>query len=139
MDYLTNDTDLTAVADAIREKGGTSAALSWPQGYVAAIGAISGGGGGSSERFITPSIPQYAMDNCYIKLANYNYATIRMVGDVGGVMRISTNNHYYLSSLTNAETGDAVPYTTVSEGSRGGEYTFTMPDADVTYKLYYND
>lgn len=44
--YLTNDTDLTAVADAIREKGGTSEALAWPQGYVDAIGAISGGGGG---------------------------------------------------------------------------------------------
>lgn len=44
-DYLTTDADLTAVADAIREKGGTSAALEWPQGYVDAIGAISGGGG----------------------------------------------------------------------------------------------
>lgn len=43
MDYLTNDTDLTAVADAIREKGGTSAALEWPSGYMDAIGAISGG------------------------------------------------------------------------------------------------
>lgn len=42
MDYLTNDTDLTAVADAIREKGGTSAALVWPSGYVDAIGDISG-------------------------------------------------------------------------------------------------
>jgi hypothetical protein len=44
-DYLTTDTDLTAVADAIREKGGTSAALVWPQGYVDAIGAIESGGG----------------------------------------------------------------------------------------------
>ena len=43
-DYLTTDTDLTAVANAIREKGGTSAALVWPSGYVDAIGAISGGG-----------------------------------------------------------------------------------------------
>lgn len=48
MDYLTNDTDLTAVADAIREKGGTSAALVWPSGYVDAIGAIESGGGGAA-------------------------------------------------------------------------------------------
>ena len=41
-DYLTNGTDLTAVADAIREKGGTASALTWPTGYVDAIGAISG-------------------------------------------------------------------------------------------------
>lgn len=44
--YLTTDTDLNAVADAIRTKGGTSGPLSFPQGFVDAIGAISGGGGG---------------------------------------------------------------------------------------------
>ena len=49
MDYLTNDTDLTAVADAIREKGGTNAALEWPSGYVDAIDAIETGGGGSTS------------------------------------------------------------------------------------------
>lgn len=43
--YLTTDTDLTAVADAIRTKGGTSAALSFPTGFVDAIQAISGGSG----------------------------------------------------------------------------------------------
>lgn len=39
-DYLTNDTDLQAVADAIRDKGGTSAPLTYPDGFVSAIGAI---------------------------------------------------------------------------------------------------
>lgn len=39
-DYLTNDTDLQAVADAIRDKGGTSVPLTYPDGFVAAIGAI---------------------------------------------------------------------------------------------------
>lgn len=39
-DYLTNDTDLKAVADAIRDKGGTSAPLTYPDGFVSAIGAI---------------------------------------------------------------------------------------------------
>lgn len=43
-DYLVTDTELTDVADAIREKGGTSALLEWPDEYVDAIGAISGGG-----------------------------------------------------------------------------------------------
>jgi len=40
-DYLTTDTDLTAVADAIRAKGGTSAALTYPDEFVSAIGAIT--------------------------------------------------------------------------------------------------
>lgn len=39
-EYLTNDTDLKKVADAIRTKGGTSAALKYPDGFTSAIGAI---------------------------------------------------------------------------------------------------
>jgi len=46
-DYLTNDTDLTSVADAIRAKGGTSASLTYPTGFVSAIQAIPTGGGGT--------------------------------------------------------------------------------------------
>lgn len=38
--YLTNDEDLTSVADAIREKGGTSAALTYPSEFISAIAAI---------------------------------------------------------------------------------------------------
>lgn len=42
--YLTNDTELSSVANAIRTKGGTSADLVYPDGFVSAIGAISSGG-----------------------------------------------------------------------------------------------
>ena len=42
-EYLTNSTDLTKVANAIREKGGTSEALQYPDGFVAAIGEITTG------------------------------------------------------------------------------------------------
>ena len=44
-EYLTNTTDLTKVASAIREKGGTSASLVYPDGFVTAIQAIQTGGG----------------------------------------------------------------------------------------------
>lgn len=40
-DYLTNDTDLKKVADAIRAKGGTTAPLVFPDGFSAAVEAIS--------------------------------------------------------------------------------------------------
>lgn len=46
-DYLTTDTELTSVANAIRAKGGTSAALTYPAGFVTAIEAIPTGGGGN--------------------------------------------------------------------------------------------
>ena len=42
-EYLTNTTDLTKVASAIREKGGTSASLVYPDGFVIAIRAIQTG------------------------------------------------------------------------------------------------
>lgn len=39
------NTDLTSVANAIRTKGGTSASLAFPSGFVSAIAAIPSGGG----------------------------------------------------------------------------------------------
>lgn len=42
-EYLTNTTDLTKVASAIREKGGTSDSLVYPDGFVTAIQAIQVG------------------------------------------------------------------------------------------------
>lgn len=42
-EYLTNTTDLTKVASAIREKGSTSAPLVYPDGFVTAIQAIQTG------------------------------------------------------------------------------------------------
>ena len=52
------DADLTSVANAIRTKGGTSASLAFPAGFVSAIAAIPSGGGGSwdvAAGTITPS------------------------------------------------------------------------------------
>ena len=37
IDYITTDTDLTAIADAIRVKGGTADPLAFPDGFVTAI------------------------------------------------------------------------------------------------------
>lgn len=57
---LVNDTqldaDLTSVANAIRTKGGTSASLAFPAGFVSAIGAIPTGGNlQSKSKSYTPS------------------------------------------------------------------------------------
>lgn len=50
--YLTTDTELTSVANAIRTKGGTSAALTYPAGFVSAIENIPSGGGSSATEYI---------------------------------------------------------------------------------------
>lgn len=52
------DADLTSVANAIRTKGGTSAALAFPSGFVQAIADIpSGGGGISVDDYFTGAVP----------------------------------------------------------------------------------
>lgn len=43
------NSDLTSIANAIRTKGGTSAQLAFPSGFVSAIGDIPSGGGDSGQ------------------------------------------------------------------------------------------
>lgn len=50
--YLASDTDLTAVANAIRAKGGTSVQLTFPNGFVSAVEAIDTSGGGGGEAVV---------------------------------------------------------------------------------------
>lgn len=52
--YTTTGDELKAVADAIRAKGGTSEQLVYPDGFVSAIGAISG-----AEQIEHADIPDY--------------------------------------------------------------------------------
>ena len=51
------DADLTSVANAIRTKGGTSASLAFPAGFVSAIGDIPTGGGGGIPLLKTITVP----------------------------------------------------------------------------------
>ena len=60
-DYLTTDTELTSIANAIRTKGGTSESLTYPAGFVSAIEAIPTGGGGTPKTVtITLTNPVHA-------------------------------------------------------------------------------
>ena len=51
------DSDLTSVANAIRTKGGTSAQLAFPAGFVSAIGNISAGGDYIAEDWLDKTKP----------------------------------------------------------------------------------
>ena len=52
-DYRATSTEFTAVADAIRIKGGTSAQLTWPNGFVSAVQAIPTGSGVTQPLSVT--------------------------------------------------------------------------------------
>ena len=64
-DYLTTDTELTTVADAIRTKGGTSAALEWPSGFAQAIADIPSGGGVETATVSLYSVGNFAPSHIY--------------------------------------------------------------------------
>ena len=92
--YLTTDSDLTSVANAIRTKGGTTASLVYPTGYVNAINAISGGGGGSvtpnlQQKSITPSETQQTVsaDSGYDGLSTVTVAAITATYVGSGIER----------------------------------------------------
>ena len=53
VEYLTTNIDLKKVANAIRAKGGTTAKLSFPDGFALAINNISTGAPGSNYGLIT--------------------------------------------------------------------------------------
>lgn len=73
------DADLTSVANAIRTKGGTSASLVFPTGFVNAIAAIPTGGGSSFKKLAsqefsvnTTSTSNTSVGNITLDLADYN-------------------------------------------------------------------
>ena len=74
-----DEASLTAVADSIREKGGTTGALAFPDGFVSAVQAIQAGGGETDSSLkdviertaVNPTLPSdltkigdYAFYNC---------------------------------------------------------------------------
>lgn len=97
------DADLTSVANAIRAKGGTSAQLAFPAGFVSAIGAIlTGGGGGNQFTFSSYTLASStsintAINNAAISLVSQNEVLLWNVkgtrqqgsGSIGGKMGIT--------------------------------------------------
>lgn len=99
-EYLTNTADLTAVADAIRAKGGTAAQLVYPSGFVSAIQAIQAGAVEALEWHQCPELVRNYLANVVYdptdystsQIANYAPATAvvsnyKPIGqEAGGVM-----------------------------------------------------
>ena len=75
-EYLTNTTDLTKVASAIREKGGTSDPLVYPDGFVTAIQAIETGGGSGSDELVN-SLVERTISGTYVN------NTVTIIGRYG--------------------------------------------------------
>lgn len=74
VDSAALDAGLTAIANAIREKAGSSDALAFPDAMAAAIAAIEGGGGNVAYGTVTPT----TTGSCVT--LDHNLGTIPTVG-----------------------------------------------------------
>lgn len=92
------ESDLTSVANAIRTKGGTSASLSFPSGFVNAIEAISGGGGGSAifdDINVTEFTATWALNSYNTETVTHN------LGETPDFMLLYPKNRYYPAAQSN--------------------------------------
>lgn len=92
-DYLTTDTELISVANAIRTKGGTSAPLVYPAGFISAIQNIPSGGSGACTKFAV-----YEADS----EGSFTYSSGDMITTsefisvaIGQGIYIDSNSNYY--------------------------------------------
>lgn len=103
-EYLTNDTDLKAVADAIRTKAGSTAQLSFPNGFVTAVNGIQTGSGGGGTCTVTLTCEAsdanlaYFSPDCVLHMGS--------VRDGDNVFQVLQNSpifiwHQYQYALTN--------------------------------------
>lgn len=105
--YVVADSDLTSVADAIRTKGGTSADLSFPSGFVTAIGNISGG---TQPTLITKTIGSNGTYNASSDSADgYSSVTVAVPTSAG--------TQYVTGTFTGDTEGTALAVTIPYAGS----------------------
>lgn len=130
--YTTTSTELTTVADAIRAKGGTSAALEWPSGFAQAIADIPSGGGGGT--YIEMNQQDYSYHGLIFN-SQWSLLPTRTMADAGESIVIEGQQaDWIVDSIVGVNSGTSIPFTT-----SGRQFTFTMPNESVSISWYYND
>ena len=109
-----DEASLTAVADSIREKGGTTGALAFPDGFVSAVQAIQAGGGEADSSFkdvierttVNPTLPS---DLTKIgDYAFYSYGQMTMLSLPDGITSIGEEAFYECSKIALTSLPDGV-------------------------------
>lgn len=145
-EYLTNTTDLTAVANAIRAKGGTTAQLIYPDGFVTAINAITT----VSPKLATitfsiasnSSIDPRFIFATYIsqdkKLINEGNAQSSIIQDRTSPFNIQTIQDSLLFMYYSGSAGIAVADSSGMQYSNSGGGIYLIPQAEIcTCELFY--
>lgn len=100
VEYLATNIDLKKVADAIREKGGTTEKLSFPDGFASGIQALTAGSGEEydGDYRVTPKFTEKVLQtkNKFMK-DNVSVAPI----EVARVSNPSGGTTVYIGGITN--------------------------------------
>ena len=90
------DAGLTSIADAIRDKGGTSADLAFPDGFVDAVDAIqTGGGDWSTDGIANLTEPNGPIVLSGMTIGTYAFYTRNRITDVFGPNVTSIGNYAF--------------------------------------------
>ena len=100
------DSDLEDIADAIRAKGGTSAQLAFPSGFVSAIEAIPSGGGTTWETVYNDTVAvTISEDDYYLQTITFGYSI-----NQNTIWKITWNGTPYECTATSIGISDFPPY-----------------------------
>lgn len=107
-DMLVKSESLAAVADAIRTKGGTSDALTFPGGFVDAVGAIqAGSGGGSGDEqfaaFVSDTLVDAVIPDTVTTLSQYTFYLKKALKSITAPS-VTTTKGYVFREATALET-----------------------------------
>ena len=144
-EYLTNDTDLTKVANAIRSKGGTSATLVYPDGFVTAINNIQTGGSSGidgvhiGQYTITDGVISFTISkDSYSNDSRYRNLYAILVGnDNFGMIafKYGTNNFY--DGMSEDSQGWTISNTNISTTVGDTEVTINWTLGGSSASIYY--
>ena len=140
--YVVSDTNLTAVANAIRTKGGTSEQLEFPDDFVSAIGDIQTGGGSS----VTVEPLSVTENGTYTAPTGKAYSPVSVSVSGGGTTPVDTTGAvrfldydgtvvatYSAADFANLS---ALPSQPTHTGLTGQGWNWTLADAKTYVQAY---
>lgn len=141
IDYLTTDQELTSIANAIRTKGGTSASLTYPAGFVSAIENLPSGGGiyqaktnitpTTSSQTITPDSGYDALSSVQINAMPSGTATTPAT-TITAQPTISVNSSTGVITASNSKTQNVTPAVSAGYVSSGTAGTITVSGSNTS-------
>lgn len=123
-DYLTTDTELTSIANAIRTKGGTSASLTYPTEFVSAIEAIPTGGSGETYTV------ELQTDMKVLDWDTLTLVTTSPEFHEGDGVIVQYTGPFISYDMVRTDTQETIPKLTLRTGSTN-VYAYVMPDSDI--------